>query len=83
MEITTPTITRLARRAGVKNISKECYSCIRALMVQRLDYVIQDALVINSQKQKKTLMVDSIYESLELRGINLAQSQDLGTNNMN
>ena len=79
MEMTRPSITRLARRAGVKSISEECFPDIRALVTQRLHIVIQNALIVNSEHQTKTLMTDDIYESLATLEENLTQSHDLCT----
>jgi len=79
MEVTRPSITRLARRAGVKSVSEECFPTIRAIIVQRIDEIIKNALVVNSEHQTKTLMPEDIYESLALSGENLTQSHDLGT----
>ena len=79
MEMTRPSITRLARRAGVKSISEECFISIRALVSQKIHNIIKNALVINSEHQTKTLMADDIYEALALLGENLTQSHDLGT----
>ena len=78
MELTKPAITRLARQAGVKSISDDCFSSIRALLVQRLDHILQNSLIVNEQHQTKTLMVEDIYEALEIDGEFLAQSNDLG-----
>jgi len=82
-EMTRPSITRLARRAGVKSISEECFVYIRTLVGQRLHNIIQNGLVINSEHQTKTLMPDDIYEALSMLGENLAQSHDLGTATVN
>jgi histone H3/H4 len=79
MEMTRPSITRLARRAGVKSISEDCFTNIRALVSQHLHAIIQTALVVNSEHQTKTLMAEDIYEALAMMGENLAQSHDLGT----
>ena len=83
MEITRPSITRLARKAGIKSISEECYDIIRKIIYQRLDEVICSSMLINSEHQTKTLMVEDIYESLALLGENLTQSNNLGTNTVN
>lgn len=77
--ITKPSITRLARRAGVKSLSEECHNTVRVLVEQYLDDVISAALVVNSEHNTKTLMPDDIYEALRLRGYHIAQSHDLGT----
>lgn len=79
MEITRPSITRLARRAGIKSVSEDCFNNVRALIDQRLDSVIRAALVVNSEHQTKTLMPEDIYEALALTGQNLTMSHDLGT----
>lgn len=77
--ITKPSITRLARRAGVKSISDDCYSTIRNLVGMYLSEVIVAALVVNSEHNTKTLMPEDIYEALRLRGYNVAQSSELNT----
>jgi len=79
MEITKPSIIRLARRAGIKSLSEECFPLLRALIHQRLEHVIQNSLIINSEHQTKTLMADDIYTSLSINNENLTQSNDLGT----
>jgi histone H3/H4 len=77
--ITKPSITRLARRAGVKSISDDCYDTIRNLVGLYLSEVIVAALVVNSEHNTKTLMPEDIYEALRLRGYNVAQSNELNT----
>jgi histone H3/H4 len=77
--ITKPSITRLARRAGVKSLSEDCYNNIREIVEEYLSDVIIAALVVNSEHNTKTLMPEDIYEALRLRGYNVTQSHDLGT----
>ncbi len=79
MEVTRPAMTRLARMAGVKSVSEECFPLIRGLLVQRIDDLVKGSLVVNTEHQTKTLMADDIYEALSLRGENLTQSHELGT----
>lgn len=77
--ITKPSITRLARRAGVKSLSDECYNTVRDLSQTLLLTVLFNALVVNSAHKTKTLMVDDIYDALHLSGYNIAQSTELST----
>ena len=77
--ITKPSITRLARRAGVKSLSEDCYNTVRDLVGVYLAEIIGSALVVNSEHNTKTLMPEDIYEALRLRGYNVTQSQELGT----
>jgi histone H3/H4 len=79
MEVSRPAITRLARRAGVKSISDDCFAVIRAVMVQRLEEVLRKAVIINEEHQTKTLMKEDVYEALSLSGENLTRSDFLGT----
>jgi len=77
--ITKPSITRLARRAGVKSLSEECHNTVRRLVEEYLNDIVVAALVVNSEHNTKTLMPDDIYEALRIRGYNIAQSRDMGT----
>ena len=78
-DITKPSITRLARRAGVKSVSDECFDPIRNIISYRMDYLIKAALVVNSEHQTKTLMAEDIYDAFTLLKHNVTQSTDLGT----
>ena len=78
-DITKPSITRLARRAGVKSVSEECFNPIRNIIASRLDELIKTALVVNSEHHTKTLMADDIYDAFSLLGNNVTQSNDIGT----
>lgn len=78
--ITKPSITRLARKAGIKSLSEECYPNVRSLIETYLNEIITAALVVNSENNTKTLMAEDIYQALRLRGYNVAQSHDMGVN---
>jgi histone H3/H4 len=77
--ITKASITRLARRSGVKSMSDDCYVTVRDLINKCLTEIIVVALLVNSEHNTKTLMPDDIYEALRMLGHNVAQSHDLGT----
>jgi histone H3/H4 len=79
MEITKASLTRLARRAGVKSISKECYKNFRALLVQRMEIVLQTILLISEERQTKILTTLDVYNALNLMGENITCSEELGT----
>lgn len=78
-DITKPSITRLARRAGVKSVSDDCFHAIRQLIDDRLNELVYTALIVNSEHQTKTLMSDDVYDAFALLGHNVTQSGDLGT----
>lgn len=83
MELTRPSITRLARRAGIKSVSDDCFDLIRAFITIHLNQIIRASLVVNSEHQTKTFMSEDVYEALALSNINLAQSSELGTITIN
>ena len=77
--ITKPSITRLARKAGVKSLSDECYNSVRHIINMYISDIISTSIVVNSENNTKTLMTEDLYEALKLRGYNVSQSQYLGT----
>jgi histone H3/H4 len=78
-DITKPSITRLARLAGVKSVSDDCFHPIRKLIFNHLSEIIETTLIVNSEHQTKTLMSDDVYDSTCILGKNIAQSGDIGT----
>ena len=77
--ITKPSIARLGRRAGVKSLSDDCYDNIRNLIHQKLDEILKTVVIVNSEHNTKTILVNDIYESLTLLNHNVAQSSELNT----
>lgn len=75
--ITNPSIVRLARKAGIKSMSNDCYEAIRKIAKNELDDIIKTVLVVNSEHNTKTIMQEDIYDAFKIRGHNVAQSQDL------
>lgn len=79
MEITKPSITRLARRAGVKSVADDCYETVRTIVNDQLSDILSAALIVNSEHNTKTLMTDDIYQAFRLCGYNVAQSHDMSS----
>ncbi len=80
-KISKPSINRLARRAGVKSISEDCYDTIRNLIGMELTNIIKNVILMNSHNQTKTIMVKDVYDALHLMNYNVTQSNDLNKNN--
>ena len=74
-----PPIMRLARKAGIKSMSDECYDTIRDIIDEQLSEVSRAMLIANSERQTKTIMVGDVYDALRLRGENLTESSEVGT----
>ena len=75
--ITKPAITRLARRAGIRTISQQCFGIVRTKMDSKLQEIVRSLMIVNSEKQHKTIMISDIYEALHLLNYNIAQSSCL------
>ena len=77
--LSKPSITRLSRRAGVKSLSDDCHDTIRKLIDTKLSEVIQSICIVNSEHNTKTIMVNDVYDALQLLNHNVTSSNDLST----
>ena len=75
-KISKPSINRIARRAGVKSVSEDCFDTIRNLIGMELNTIIKTVLIVN---QTKTVMVKDVYDALHLLNYNTSQSTELNT----
>ena len=78
--ISKPSLVRLARKAGIKSMSDDCYPEIYKIINNNLDQIIATSLIINSENGTKTLMNSDIYQAIKANGYIVAESTDLGTN---
>ena len=70
--ITRPPLKRLARRAGVRSMSEQCAPLLRQLVALELNRIMRFTSVVNQQHNTKTVMIDDLYNALQLMGINVA-----------
>jgi histone H3/H4 len=77
-KLASPCIKRLARKAGVKNISSDCYDFIKQLIENEVDDIVRTMIDINNIKNTKTLLSPVLYTALQIKGVNVAQSSHLG-----
>lgn len=78
-KFTKPSIIRLARKAGVKNLSEDCYPTIRNLIVMKLNELLVDSFVVNEERGTKTLMVEDVLEALRMNGVYVSGSEELSS----
>lgn len=78
-ELTDPSIARIGKKAGVKSMSRECHDTIRSLIEKQIDDIAATMLVVNSERQTKTIMADDAYDALALLGYNVTDSCSIGT----
>jgi histone H3/H4 len=79
--ISKPSITRLARQAGIKSLSEDCFETVRNLIDDKLNEVVKTIIVVNSEHQTKTVMVGDVYKALQILNYNVAESSYLNTKN--
>jgi histone H4 len=66
--VTNGSIRRLARRGGVKRISKDVYDNVRSVIRGFSDGVIRDATAYTEHSKRKTVSVGDIVAALRKRG---------------
>lgn len=66
--ITRPDIRRLARRGGVKRISAQIYSDVRAALKARLELILRDCVTYVEYRRAKTVTVYDVIHSLKRIG---------------
>jgi len=76
MNITKPSLQRIARQAGIKSMSDECVDIIRTLLHAKTAEIC-DILILQNN-YTKTIMVDDVYTALKSLNVNLARSDNLG-----
>jgi histone H3/H4 len=72
-----PSILRLARKAGIKCVSDECYELISSMIHARIQEIVEDSVLVKNQRGGKVLTQADIQEALLLRGINVPVSDKL------
>ena len=77
--ITKPSLTRLTRKAGVKSTSEDCYTEINDFIRDKLTNVLENVLIVNSERNTKTVMPEDIYTALSLSGYNVTTTTELST----
>ena len=83
IELSKLSITKLARRAGVKSLSDDCFNTIRSLIGLKLNTIISSVIIINDNHNVKTIMPSDIYKTLEILGYNITESKNLNANKKN
>ena len=66
--ISSPSIMRLARRGGVKRISRSCYPATRNILFHFLDGILTDAICYTKHARRKTVTTTDIVFALKRQG---------------
>ena len=76
MNITKPSLQRIARQAGIKSMSDDCVDIIRTLLHAKTAEICD--ILILQKNCTKTIMVGDVYAALQTLNVNLARSDNLG-----
>eukprot|EP00745_Piridium_sociabile_P003027 TRINITY_DN118303_c0_g1_i1.p1 TRINITY_DN118303_c0_g1~~TRINITY_DN118303_c0_g1_i1.p1 ORF type:complete len:104 (+),score=11.49 TRINITY_DN118303_c0_g1_i1:158-469(+) len=66
--VTKPAIRRLARRGGVKRISKDVYEETRLVLKTFMENVIRDAVTYTEHARRKTVTAFDVIHALKRNG---------------
>ena len=78
MNIPKPSITRLARKAGVKTLADDCYPVLNHIIERKLKEILDHSIQLNSLRDIRTLMLVDIENSLKFGGEYVSHSQYMG-----
>ncbi len=81
-KITKPSIIKIARKAGIKNISDECIEPIRQQIHKDIFDIINHCVIINEVKGTKTILLDDLNDALRFMGHNVAKSDELSCSSL-
>ena len=74
---TRPAIMKLARKAGVKSLSEDCYRLIDSILASRIEQLVKDGLLVHKFRGAKVLTCNDIQEAAKLRGYFYADGDEL------
>ncbi len=63
-------IINLAHKSGVKRMTDDCYPVIHEYLLKLVTKLVKTSLIINSEQNTKTLMVDDVYNAIRINGDN-------------
>jgi histone H4 len=66
--ITTPSLKRMARRGGVKRLSKTCYGMSRIMLESFLKKLMTDACAYTEHSNRKTLTALDVVHASKRQG---------------
>jgi histone H3/H4 len=77
--ITKSSISRLAKRAGIKNLSEDSYQAINKIIEKDVKDLVKILLIANCENNNKTININDIYNCFSIKGYNVSYSDDINT----
>lgn len=66
--ITAPALRRLARRAGIKRISKKSFQETRRILSDHINSIVRDSVIYTQHEKKKTILSRATALALKKNG---------------
>lgn len=76
-------LKRLAKKAGVKSISKKCYKKANLLIDTQIIELMKKITTITDNRDCKTISEEDFIKCMKMIGINITTSSCLGTRIVN
>lgn len=75
--INVTSCTKLARKAGIKNISKNSYISLNTLALEELERIVDSLCVINLSNKKLTILYQDLKDTFSYLDTNVILSKNL------
>lgn len=66
-----PSLIRLSKEAGVKNMSPECFEILKNIILEQIDIIVKNSIIMNSNHKNKKLSVQNLESAMRLLGYNV------------
>lgn len=78
-KISKPSLTRLARKAGIKSLSDDCFPFLNLLIRSRIESILKISRVLTDQREGKIILEKDCYDAVSILGEEMGKSEHLGT----
>ena len=75
--INATSCTKMARKAGIKNISKNAHIVVNNLAIEELENIIDSLCVINLSNKKMTILYKDLEDTFDYLDKNIIFSKNL------
>ena len=78
-KISKPSLTRLARKAGIKSLSDECFPLLNSIIDSRIEDILKISHVLMEQREGRIILERDCYDAVSILGEEMGRSDHLGT----
>lgn len=78
-KVSKPSLTRLARKAGVKSLSDECFPLLNKIIDARIEDILKISHVLMEERDGRIILERDCYDAVSILGEEMGRSDHLGT----